>query len=134
MPKTTDQKFFQGTGRRKTSVAQVRVIPQGTGKVTINDHGIEYFATKALREKVMSPLVMVSMDKTADLSVKVNGGGSIGQAEAIRHGVARALVEFDPEYRKQLKIEGYLMRDPREKERKKPGKRKARRSPQWSKR
>lgn len=134
MPKTTDNKFFQGTGRRKTSVAQVRVTPQGTGKVSINKGGIEYFATKALQDKVMSPLVMVSMDKTADLSVKVNGGGSIGQAEAIRHGVARALVEFDPEYRKQLKIEGYLMRDPREKERKKPGKRKARRSPQWSKR
>lgn len=131
---TAVQEYFQGVGRRKTSVAQVRLYPAGKGKMTINDRDISYFRTKELKDKVLAPLQLLSLDATADITVKVNGGGLIGQAEAIRHGIARAIVSMLPDTRKQLKVAGYLRRDPREKERKKPGLRKARRAPQWSKR
>lgn len=133
--KSTSEEYFQGVGRRKTSVAQVRIYPGGKGNFTVNtDRDLAYFPTKNLRDLVLAPLVLMSMDKTMDVTIKVNGGGLIGQAEAVRHGISRALVSMLPDTRKQLKVAGYLRRDPREKERKKPGLRKARKSPQWSKR
>lgn len=126
---TADSKAYHyGTGRRKTAVAQVRVYPKGNGKVTIND---EVVATPS--SIYLEPLKLVGQTG-ADLTVKVSGGGFQGQLEAVRHGVARALVEMDAEYRTTLKKAGFLTRDPRSKERKKPGLRSARRSPQWSKR
>jgi small subunit ribosomal protein S9 len=133
--KSTSKGYFQGVGRRKTSVAQVRIYPGGKGKITVNDDkDLSYFPTSRLRDLVMAPLVLMSMEKTTDMTIKVNGGGLIGQAEAVRHGISRAIVAMLPDTRKQLKVAGYLRRDPREKERKKPGLRKARKSPQWSKR
>ena len=126
---TADSKAYHyGTGRRKTAVAQVRVYPKGNGKVTINDQLVAEPSSIYLE-----PLKLVGQAE-ADITVKVSGGGFQGQIEAVRHGVARALVEMDAEYRGTLKKAGFLTRDPRSKERKKPGLRSARRSPQWSKR
>ena len=126
--KTTKQ-YFYGTGRRKTAVAQVRIYPGGSGKLTINEKAVE-----GEDHIYLMPLKLVGKFGNTDLSVHVNGGGVTGQLEAIRHGVARALVELDAELRTTLKKSGLLTRDPRGRERKKPGMLSARRSPQWSKR
>ncbi len=120
--------YHYGTGRRKTAVAQVRLYPKGNGKVTVN----EKVVAKASPE-YLEPLKLVGQ-ADLDISAHVSGGGTKGQIEAIRHGVARALVAMDEAYRTTLKGAGFLTRDPRAKERKKPGLRSARRSPQWSKR
>lgn len=125
---------FYGTGRRKTSVARVRLLP-GNGAFLINGKDIEeYFGFETLKELAKSPLQLV--EKLGDFDVKVNvkGGGFTGQAGAIRHGVARALLEFDEELKPVLKRAGYLTRDSRKKERKKPGLKKARKASQFSKR
>jgi small subunit ribosomal protein S9 len=122
------KKYHYGTGRRKTAVAQVRLYPKGSGKVTVNEALIAEPNTVYLE-----PLKMVGQ-QDADLTIHVNGGGFQGQLEAIRHGVARALVEMDIELRATLKKAGFLTRDPRAKERKKFGLKGARRAPQWSKR
>ncbi|MFY9203348.1 MAG: 30S ribosomal protein S9 [Limnochordia bacterium] len=128
------QKTNYGTGRRKTSVARVRLLP-GTGKVMINGRDIEdYFGRAVLRTIVLQPLVLTNMEGKYDVVATVHGGGSSGQAGAIRHGIARALLEIDPELRSQLKKAGYLTRDPRMKERRKYGLKKARKAPQFSKR
>lgn len=127
-PTSMSERYFYGTGRRKTAVAQVRVYPKGSGKVTINQEVI----TKP-SHIYLQPLQLVGQAE-ADISVKVSGGGWHGQLEAIRHGVARALVEMDENLKTTLKKAGYMTRDPRAKERKKPGLLSARRSPQWSKR
>jgi small subunit ribosomal protein S9 len=127
--KTTIPKYFYGTGRRKTAVARVRLVPNASGTVTINGKTI---ATP--HPTYVEPLRLVGQFGTADLSVSVAGGGTVGQLEAIRHGIARALVELNEDLKTTLKKAGYLTRDPREKERKKPGLKSARRSPQWSKR
>ncbi|MGI5948738.1 30S ribosomal protein S9 [Peptoniphilus sp.] len=125
---------YRGTGRRKTSVAQVRLLP-GNGNFTINNKDIEnYFAFETLRTVAKEPLELTDTLGSFDVIVKVEGGGFTGQAGAIRHGIARALVEVDPEYRAVLKKAGYMTRDPRMKERKKYGLKKARRAPQFSKR
>lgn len=125
---------YRGTGRRKTSVAQVRLVP-GNGNFTINGKDIEnYFAFETLRTVAKEPLELADALGSFDVIVKVQGGGFTGQAGAIRHGIARALVEVDPEYRTVLKKAGFMTRDPRMKERKKYGLKKARRSPQFSKR
>ncbi|MCR5098624.1 MAG: 30S ribosomal protein S9 [Lachnospiraceae bacterium] len=132
MAKST-QKFY-GTGRRKSSVARVYLVP-GTGKITINKRDIdEYFGLETLKVVVRQPLVTTGTDGKYDVQVNVKGGGYTGQAGAIRHGIARALLEADAEHRPSLKAEGYLTRDPRMKERKKYGLKKARRAPQFSKR
>ena len=111
------QETNYGTGRRKTSVARVRLLP-GTGKVMINGRDIEdYFGRAVLRTIVLQPLVLTNMEGKYDVVATVHGGGSSGQAGAIRHGIARALLEIDPELRSQLKKVGYLTRDPRMKER-----------------
>ncbi|MDR7080623.1 30S ribosomal protein S9 [Neobacillus niacini] len=125
---------YIGTGRRKSSVARVRLVP-GTGKILINGRDIEeYIPFAALRMVVNQPLVATETTGSYDVLVNVSGGGYTGQAGAIRHGIARALLTVDPEYRPTLKRAGLLTRDPRMKERKKYGLKGARRAPQFSKR
>ncbi|MEG2653658.1 MAG: 30S ribosomal protein S9 [Ruthenibacterium sp.] len=126
--------YFYGTGRRKSSVARVRVF-NGTGKITINDRDIDdFFGLETLKLIVRQPLVTASLEGKFDLVVRVNGGGVSGQAGAIRHGLARALLLYDENLRPELKKAGFLTRDPRMKERKKYGLKAARRAPQFSKR
>ena len=126
--------FFYGTGRRKQSVARVRLYT-GTGKVTINGRDIDdYFGLETLKLIVNSPLVLTETAGKFDVVVNVVGGGCSGQAGAIRHGISRALLEYDPNLRPALKKAGFLTRDPRMKERKKYGLKAARRAPQFSKR
>ena len=125
---------YYGTGRRKSSVARVYLVP-GTGKVTINKKDMdEYFGFDTLKVIARQPLELTSTADKFDVLVNVHGGGYTGQAGAIRHGIARALLEADPELRPVLKKAGFLTRDPRMKERKKYGLKKARRAPQFSKR
>ena len=125
---------YYGTGRRKKSIARVYLVP-GTGKITINKRDIdEYFGLDPLKVIVRQPLAATETEGKFDVLVNVHGGGYTGQAGAIRHGIARALLEADPEFRPALKKAGYLTRDPRMKERKKYGLKKARRAPQFSKR
>ena len=125
---------YIGTGRRKKSIARVRIVP-GTGKVTINKRDIEiYFGLETLRMIVNQPLVLTGTKDRFDVLVNVCGGGFTGQAGAIRHGITRALVKADESLKPELKKAGFLTRDPRMKERKKYGLKKARRAPQFSKR
>ncbi len=125
---------YYGTGRRKTSVARVRLLP-GNGRVIVNGRDInDYFGRAVLRTIVLQPFVLTNTEGKYDVMVKVHGGGASGQAGAIRHGIARALLNVDPELRVTLKRAGYLTRDPRMKERKKYGLKKARRASQFSKR
>ena len=127
--------YFYGTGRRKDSVARVRVYSNGTGKITINDRDIDsYFGLETLKLLVRSPLVALDSAEKYDIVVRVNGGGVSGQAGAIRHGIARALLQSGDDARPVLKKAGFLTRDPRMKERKKYGLKAARRAPQFSKR
>lgn len=127
-------KYYYGTGRRKTATARVRLY-EGSGQAVINGRPArEYLNPAALLDVVQQPLVSVGMKDRFDLSVIAAGGGSQGQAEAIRHGVARALLSVDPALRKTLKSQGFLTRDPRAKERKKYGLKRARRAPQFAKR
>ena len=129
-----NEAYFYGTGRKKSSVARVRLLP-GTGNVTINGRTIDdYFGLETLKTIVRQPLVLLGLEGKYDMIVNVSGGGVTGQAGAIRHGVARALLEADPEFRPELKKAGFLTRDPRMKERKKYGLKAARRAPQFSKR
>ena len=126
--------YFYGTGRRKSSVARVRLY-QGTGKVTINDRDIDdYFGLDTLKVIARQPLTLTDNNDKFDVVCRVAGGGVTGQAGAIRHGIARALLQADEELRPQLKKAGFLTRDPRMKERKKYGLKAARRAPQFSKR
>ena len=125
---------YYGTGRRKKSVARVRLVP-GSGVVTINKRDIDdYFGLETLKVVVKQPLELTKTADKLDVLVNVQGGGFTGQAGAIRHGIARALLEVDEEYRAVLKAAGFLTRDPRMKERKKYGLKAARRAPQFSKR
>jgi len=129
-----DSNVFYGTGRRKNAVARVRIIP-GKGNITINGSTIdEYLPTEVSKIIVKQPLVVTGNEGKFDLIVKVIGGGYSGQAGAIRHGLARALVKANIENKPALKAAGFLTRDPRMKERKKPGLKKARKAPQFSKR
>lgn len=125
---------YYGTGRRKSSVARVRLVP-GEGRIVINNREVEdYIPFAALREVIKQPLAATETLGGYDVMVTVQGGGYTGQAGAIRHGIARALLQADPEYRSPLKRAGLLTRDPRMKERKKYGLKGARRAPQFSKR
>ncbi len=126
--------LYTGTGRRKSSVARVRLV-SGSGKITVNKRDIEeYFNLETLKMLIRSPLEATNTLGTYDVLVNVQGGGYTGQAGAIRHGISRALLEADPQYRPILKKAGFLTRDPRMKERKKYGLKAARRAPQFSKR
>ncbi|EEH96456.1 30S ribosomal protein S9 [Clostridium tertium] len=125
---------YMGTGRRKKSIARVRLVP-GSGKVVINNREIEnYFGLETLRMIVNQPLVLTGTKDRFDVLVNVHGGGFTGQAGAIRHGITRALVKADENLKPELKKAGFVTRDPRMKERKKYGLKKARRAPQFSKR
>jgi len=125
---------FYGTGRRKSSVSRVRLV-EGTGKITINGKDIEeFFGLETLKVIVRQPLTITNTTAKYDVIATVKGGGFTGQAGAIRHGIARALNEANSEYRPALKTNGFLTRDPRMKERKKYGLKKARKAPQFSKR
>ena len=129
------KKYFYGTGRRKSSIARVRVYENGTGSITINGRDIDdYFGLETLKLIVRQPLATTEQLGKVDVVVSVVGGGVSGQAGAIRHGIARALVVMNPEYRPALKAAGFMTRDPRMKERKKYGLKAARRAPQFSKR
>ena len=132
MAKTSNQ--YYGTGRRKSSVARVYLVP-GKGDIIVNKKSLDdYFGLETLKMIVRQPLVATQTEDKFDIKVNVFGGGYTGQAGAIRHGIARALLTVDSEYRAALKKEGYLTRDPRMKERKKYGLKAARRAPQFSKR
>ncbi len=132
---SNDRAVYWGTGRRKSSIARVRLVP-GNGKIRINGkEGEQYLQNNpSYVSAVKAPLESLGLENDYDILVRAEGGGLTGQADSIRLGVARALCELDPENRKPLKIEGYLTRDPRAKERKKYGLRKARKAPQYSKR
>ncbi len=126
---------FWGTGRRKKAIARVRLIPAGTGAIVVNDRAFEnYFPQAVLRYDIQQPLVLLGAEGKYDVMVNVYGGGTTGQAGAIRLGIARALLQAEPDSRPALKKAGFLTRDPRVKERKKYGLKKARRAPQFSKR
>ncbi len=135
MAKAVSEKImFYGTGRRKNAIARVRLV-DGKGKITVNNKEIdEYFGTETLKVIVKQPLTVTNTLEKYDVICKVQGGGFTGQAGAIRHGIARALLEANTEYRPILKSSGFLTRDPRMKERKKYGLKKARKAPQFSKR
>ena len=135
MPESTKKtRYTESVGRRKTSTARVRIMPSGTTGITVNEKKFhEYFVTEELRHVIQSALSKVDA-KSFTFSVRVNGGGIHSQAEAIRHGIARALIDLDPEMRTKVKKLGFLKRDPRAKERRKFGLKKARKAPQWSKR
>ena len=133
MPKA-EKIYYYGTGRRKNAIARVRLV-EGTGKITINGKDIdEYFGMETLKVIVRQPLTVTNTLAKYDVIAKVVGGGFTGQAGAIRHGIARALNEANSEFRPALKSNGFLTRDPRMKERKKYGLKKARKAPQFSKR
>ncbi|MDR1217133.1 MAG: 30S ribosomal protein S9 [Oscillospiraceae bacterium] len=132
---TSKKPYVYGTGRRKSSVARVHVFPGGTGAITINGRDIDdYFGLETLKLLVRQPLNTTETADKVDIVAKVTGGGVTGQAGAIRHGVARALLQIDDSFRPSLKAAGLLTRDPRMKERKKYGLKAARRAPQFSKR
>ena len=131
----TKKPYMYGTGRRKSSVARVHLIPNGSGVITVNGRDIDdYFGLETLKLIVRQPLVATNTLGKVDVETTVRGGGVSGQAGAIRHGISRALLQLDPEYRAALKAAGFLTRDPRMKERKKYGLKAARRAPQFSKR
>jgi len=132
---TEKTKYTPGLGRRKCAVAQVRLQHGGKGTITINNRPLEsYLGTEILRQNVKAPLVLTGTENMFDVVVVVKGGGASGQANSIRLGIARALIDFNPEYKTVLKKQGFVTRDARIRERKKFGKKSARRSPQWSKR
>lgn len=132
---TTEKRYYQGTGRRKTSVARVRLFP-GTGEYVVNDKAPEdYFNSRdVVQHAIRHPLELTGTVGSFNVMVKVRGGGTVSQSIAVRHGVARALLDFNQEYRPVLKQAGMLTRDPRAKERKKVGLKRARKRPQYTKR
>ncbi len=131
---SNEVRYYEAVGRRKRAVARVRLYP-GDGEVVINGKSLtEYFGRSQDRRDVMAPVALTGNEKRFNLSVLVNGGGITGQAQAIRHGVSRALLLADPELKRVLRRAGLLTRDPREKERKKPGLKRARKAPQYTKR
>ena len=133
--KKDTRKYYQGTGRRKNAIARVRIYEKGKGGIIINNKNLEeFFKFFEYKQQAISPLELTDKKDKLDVMVKVSGGGQRGQAEAIRHGIARALVDMDQELKPALRKQGYMTRDPRAKERKKPGLKRARRAPQWRKR
>lgn len=132
--KEVSERYYEGRGGRKSAVARVRLYAK-KGGVMVNEKSVhDYFKAEALRVKVLSPLVLTGELEHVGISVHVAGGGPTGQAEAVRHGIAQALVVWKSDWRSKLRAAGYMTRDPREVERKKPGLKKARKAPQWAKR
>ncbi len=136
MADTTKGEYYYGMGRRKTAVARVRLFPNGDGNVTVNGKTSQaYFGQReALTATAIAPLRLLEIAEQYNITVRVVGGGTSGQAGAIRHGVARALLRVNPEFKQTLRKAGFLTRDPRMKERKKPGLKRARKAPQYTKR
>lgn len=136
MADTIKGEYYYGMGRRKTAVARVRLFPNGDGNVVVNGKNSRaYFGQReALTSTVIAPLRLLEIADQYNMTVRVVGGGSSGQAGAIRHGLARALVRLNPEWKPALRKAGFLTRDPRMKERKKPGLKRARKAPQYTKR
>ncbi|HLI06107.1 MAG TPA: 30S ribosomal protein S9 [Ktedonobacteraceae bacterium] len=136
MADTNKGEYYYGMGRRKTAVARVRLYPNGEGNVTVNGKSAQsYFGQReALMATINSPLRTLELNDTYDMTIKVLGGGVSGQAGAIRHALARALVRVNPDWKPALRRAGFLTRDPRMKERKKPGLKRARKAPQYTKR
>ncbi len=133
--KGDSDRYFVGTGRRKTAVARVRLYTKGDKGMTVNGVNYkDYFRTEGLQKLALGSLDKMKSLERFKVTAVVSGGGINSQAEAVRHGISRALVVFNPDYRKRLRKAGFLTRDPRMKERKKPGLKRARRAPQWSKR
>jgi small subunit ribosomal protein S9 len=133
--KTRKDKYIYARGARKTALARVKLWPKGKGEYSVNGKKIvEYFPLKRFQDICQDALRITDKLKAVDVEIMVKGGGVVAQAEACRHGIARALIALDETLRPVLKAEGFLKRDPRVKERKKPGLRRARRAPQWSKR
>jgi len=129
----TKGRYIEATGRRKTSVARVRITPSSKFSATVNDRDFsEYFALPEYRTSILDAIADVGEKFT--ITAQIKGGGASSQADAMRHGLARAVIAMDPEQRTRLKVKGYLKRDPRAKERRKFGLKKARKAPQWSKR
>ena len=129
------EKYHKALGRRKEATARVRLIPNGSGKIVVNGKPLEqFFTVEWNRQSILSPLVSVGANTDYDVSAKIEGGGVAGQAIALRHGIARCLLLVNPDFRKTLRRAGYLTRDPRAKERKKPGLKRARKAAQWAKR
>ena len=127
--------YIEAVGRRKTSVARVRLFNKGSGSVAINDKDMaDYFPTEELRKIVEDPFKKMNLTKEFAITAKISGGGIHSQAEALRHGISRALIKFNADFKKSLKKAGFLTRDARMKERRKFGLKKARKAPQWSKR
>lgn len=136
MVDTMRGEYYYGMGRRKTAVARVRLFPNGDGNINVNGKSAQaYFGQRdALMAAIAAPFRAVEIDNTYNMTVRVVGGGSAGQAGAIRHALARALLRMNPEFKAALRRAGYLTRDPRMKERKKPGLKRARKAPQYTKR
>jgi len=127
-------RYFYANGKRKTSVARVRLYEKGKGDIVVNNKPVDEYFFGTLIGNIKSPLKLANVLKTFDITAKVVGGGISSQSDAVRHGIAKALLEYDPEFRSQLKKAGLLTRDSRVKERKKFGLKRARRAPQWAKR
>ena len=136
MAETIKGEYYYGMGRRKTAVARVRLFPNGDGNIVINGKSVDaYFGTRdTYMATISSPLRTLDLDNNYSLNVRVVGGGVTGQAGAIRHALSRALVRMNPEFKPVLRKSGFLTRDPRMKERKKPGLKRARKAPQYTKR
>jgi small subunit ribosomal protein S9 len=127
--------YYESTGRRKSATARVRVFPGGSGEIVVNERSAqEYFPRFGDMDRILGPLKAAQLDGRVNISVHVLGGGQTGQADAVAHGVAQALVKYNPELRPTMRQGGFLSRDPREKERKKPGLKKARKAPTFTKR
>ncbi len=135
MVDTIKGEYYYGMGRRKTAVARVRLFPNGDGSIEINGKTADaYFGREALLSVVSAPFRAVDIDNSYNMTIRVLGGGTTGQAGAIRHALSRALLRMNPEFKLALRRAGYLTRDPRMKERKKPGLKRARKAPQYTKR
>lgn len=135
MAETKTEKYIEGIGRRKESIARVRIVPAKENSLLVNDKPVnDFFKTEIQRKTAMQALVDIELDEKFKVTAKVKGGGASSQAESVRLGTARALVKLDEEKRKSLKKAGFLKRDPRAKERRKFGLKKARKAAQWSKR
>ncbi|MCZ7567523.1 MAG: 30S ribosomal protein S9 [Ardenticatenaceae bacterium] len=130
-----ENRYFYAVGRRKTSAAQVRLYPEGTGRIVVNEKPAEeYFTRPQDLNALFAPLQATGHEGSSDITVKVTGGGITGQSDAVKMGIARALLKYDEELRPTLRRGGFLTRDPRAKERKKPGLKRARKAPQYTKR
>lgn len=129
------ERYYEGVGRRKTATARARIVPGGSGNIVVNDKpAADYFPREGDLQDVVAPLRVTNTEKSMDVTVKVTGGGVTGQTDAVKHAIARALLKMDENWRKALRKEGLLTRDAREKERKKPGLKRARKAPTYTKR